>query len=217
MPQPSQVEDVLVEVEPEAEIELPLTIAVSTARLEEPALPAGLSAIALGGLESGDVDESLELDVPLSEHDGLELDLDQELDAQAFSLDADVEAGILAATQEWGDDVMTEGELGELLRATAAAVITGETLGITPAPDRDALEVLPVAEPEPVPAPAASDDEPPAFTETQPMAVAPSGSEPPRPFEHLAEAPRPQPVETVQLSAEPPASVAIAGDDSPGK
>ena len=80
-----------------------------------------------------------------------------------FSLDADVEAGILAATQEWGDDVMTEGELGELLRATASAVIAGETLGITPAPERDAPEVLPVAEPEPVPAPAASDDEPPAF------------------------------------------------------
>ena len=199
LPQPSQVEDVLVEVEPEAEIELPLTIAVSTARLEEPALPADFSAIDLGGLESGDVDETLDLAVSLSEHDGLELDLDQELDAQTFSLDADVEAGILAATQEWGDDVMTEGELGELLRATAAAVITGETLGITPAPDRDAFEVLSVAEPEHVPAPAAFDDEPLALTETQPMAAAPSAPEPPRPFELVAEAPRPQPAETGQL------------------
>jgi twitching motility protein PilT len=72
------------------------------------------------GTEPPDADEPGSLDI----------DLDQEFEPQPFSLDADVEAGLLAATQEWGDDVMTEGELGELLRATAAAVITGETLGL---------------------------------------------------------------------------------------
>jgi twitching motility protein PilT len=30
-------------------------------------------------------------------------------------------------SSEWGDDVMTEGDLGELLRASAAAIITGES------------------------------------------------------------------------------------------
>ena len=85
-----------------------------------------------------------------------ELDLDQELDAHTFSLDADVEAGILAATQEWGDDVMTEGELGELLRATASAVIAGETLGINAPADSDAPGPSAVAEPEEAPAPPAA-------------------------------------------------------------
>jgi twitching motility protein PilT len=88
----------------------------------------------------------------LSELSGLELDLaqeldlDQELDPRTFSLDADVEAGILAATQEWGDDVMTEGELGELLRATAAAVISGETLGVKSSLDLETHGPVAVAE-----------------------------------------------------------------------
>ena len=33
---------------------------------------------------------------------------------------------LLDAEPEWGDEVMTEGELGELLRASAAAIITGD-------------------------------------------------------------------------------------------
>ena len=37
-----------------------------------------------------------------------------------------MEAEIPAASQEWGEEIMTEGDLGELLRATAAAVIAGE-------------------------------------------------------------------------------------------
>jgi twitching motility protein PilT len=49
---------------------------------------------------------------------------------------AELTASDLAAVdQDWGDDVMTEGELGELLRASAAAIIIGETSGS----DADAL------------------------------------------------------------------------------
>ena len=73
---------------------------------------------------------------------------------------------------------MTEGELGELLRATAAAVITGETLGITPAHEPDASEVLPVAQAEHVPTASAFDDEPLPSLETQWLAAARSEPEP---------------------------------------
>jgi twitching motility protein PilT len=45
----------------------------------------------------------------------------------AFAAESDREAVLIAAMQDWGDDVMTEGDLGELLRASAAAVITGGT------------------------------------------------------------------------------------------
>ena len=204
VPEPSDVEDVLVDVEPEpdGEIELPLTIEV-VPDLEELAPTVGLSGIALSSLEPGEGEESVELDVTLSEHAGLELDLDQdldldqefdldqELDAHAFSLDADVEAGILAATQEWGDDVMTEGELGELLRATASAVIAGETLGINAPPDSDAPGPAAVAEPEEAPAPpaAAYEEERAVSAEEQPITAAAAEPEPPLPVEPLGEAP----------------------------
>ena len=106
---------------------------------------------------------------------------DQELDAHTFSLDADVEAGILAATQEWGDDVMTEGELGELLRATASAVIAGETLGINAPLDSDAPGPSAVAEPEEAPAPpaAAYEEERAVSAEEQPITAAAAEPEPP--------------------------------------
>jgi hypothetical protein len=48
---------------------------------------------------------------------------------------------------------MTEGELGELLRATASAVIAGETLGINAPADSDAPGPSAVAEPEEASAP----------------------------------------------------------------
>ena len=146
------VEDVLVDSEPDDEIELPFTIEVSPDREEELAQAAELPVADLPGLESGNGEDSVELDVALSDLSGLEfdlaqeLDLDQELDPRTFSLDADVEAGILAATQEWGDDVMTEGELGELLRATAAAVISGETLDIKSSLDIETHGPVAVAE-----------------------------------------------------------------------
>jgi twitching motility protein PilT len=187
--EPAHVEDVLVDSEPDADLERPFTIEVSPDQLEEPVPAAGLSDIALTDLDSGDDEESIELDVPLTEYSALELDLaqefdlDQDLDANTFSLDADVEAGILAATQEWGDDVMTEGELGELLRATAAAVITGETLGRAGV-DLDAPVPSAVAEPE--------------GEVTEPAAVA---------FVD-------EPVAPVEPPAEPAASVAIAGEVS---
>ena len=219
--EPTPVEEVLIDSELNAEIELPFTIEVSPVRLEEPAPAAGPSAIALSDFaagdngDNGDNGESIELDVPLSEHSGLELDLtqeldldqafdlDQDLDAHAFSLDADVEAGILAATQEWGDDVMTEGELGELLRATAAAVITGETLG-NPGPDLDTARPAAVAEPEEdvtEPEPVVSIEEQPA-EEEQPAAAAAASA--------------PESVAPVEPPAEPAVNIAIAGDVSRG-
>ena len=59
---------------------------------------------------------------------GLELDLDQDLNAPRapHPRRRRSRAGILGGTHDWHDDVMTEGELGELLRATAPAVIAGE-------------------------------------------------------------------------------------------
>ncbi len=221
-PEPLQVEDLLVDSEPEAEIELPVTIEVSTVLIEESPLSDDLHGIALDGFESVDVEdeESVELDLALSEHSGLELDLDQELDSQTFSLDADVEAGILAATQEWGDDVMTEGELGELLRATAAAVITGETLGITPAHEPDASEVLPVAQAEHAPTASAFDPTALAFdndplpsVETHWLAAARSEPEPLRSIEQGAAAPPSERIDTAHASAgAPAANGADAGD-----
>jgi twitching motility protein PilT len=72
---------------------------------------------------------SFEATPPAAEETAIDMDVEPEFDAQPFSLESDLDAEILAATQDWGDDLMTEGELGELLRATAAAVITGEAAG----------------------------------------------------------------------------------------
>ena len=170
-----------------------MTIEVSADRFEDSADVSDLLVLLWATLESVSGDESVELDVALPEPSGLELDLDQELDAEAFSLDADVEAGILAATQEWGDDVMTEGDLGELLRATASAVITGETLGITPTREADARTRPAVAESEDVTAPpaAAFEEQPVILTEVpeeQPMAAGAIEPEPAGPVEIVAEA-----------------------------
>jgi twitching motility protein PilT len=217
--EPAQVEDVLADFEADAEIDLPFTIEVSPGQLEEPALAAGPSGMALTDLESGhDGDgahdeESIDLDGPISEHSGLELgiaqefDLDQDLDVHAFSLDADVEAGILAATQEWGDDVMTEGELGELLRATAAEVIAGETFGKSGV-EVEAADVSAVAEPAEVviePAAVAFVEEPVASDE-QAVSVE---------EEPAAAAGVPEPVESIETPAEPSATVVIAANLSP--
>ena len=51
------------------------------------------------------------------------------LDDEVFVLDQDtiVAGAQIGSGQDWTDDVMTEGELGELLRASAAAIITGES------------------------------------------------------------------------------------------
>jgi twitching motility protein PilT len=56
----------------------------------------------------------------------IDIDSDRDLAEQLTSLDAEFEGGMLGGSHDWHDDVMTEGELGELLRATAAAVIAGE-------------------------------------------------------------------------------------------
>ena len=56
----------------------------------------------------------------------IDIDSDRDLAEELTSLDAEFEGGMLGGSQDWHDDVMTEGELGELLRATAAAVIAGE-------------------------------------------------------------------------------------------
>jgi twitching motility protein PilT len=204
--EPAHVEDVLVDSEPDPDIERPFTIEVSPDRFEEP-VPAGLSAIALADLDSGDDEESIEL--PLTEHSDVELDLaqeldlDQHLDADTFSLDADVAAGILAATQAWGHDVMTEGELGELLRATAAAVITGETLGKSRT-SPDAPVPAAVAEPEEEVAEPAAD----AFVEEPVVSIE---------EEPAAAASAPEQVAPIEPPAEPAASVAAAGNVSPEK
>ena len=76
----------------ESPIDLPLTIEVSTARIGQSPLSADLHSIALGSFESVDEEDAVELDVALSEHSGLEFDLDEELDSQTSNLDADVEA-----------------------------------------------------------------------------------------------------------------------------
>ena len=63
---------------------------------------------------------------PSEESYSIEIDSDGDLAEELTSIDAEFEGGMLAGAQDWNDDVMTEGELGELLRATAAAVIAGE-------------------------------------------------------------------------------------------
>jgi len=73
-------------------------------------------------------------DLPLSEYDADDEigeptsidDPDRDFAEELLNAEPDYEGAALAGGQDWGDDVMTEGELGELLRATAAAVIAGE-------------------------------------------------------------------------------------------
>jgi twitching motility protein PilT len=138
--------------------------------VEPEPLPVAAHEEAAGPAPADDVLTALEPDAEIEEPFSIEVSPEwleeparaADLDAHAFDLDADVEAGILAATQEWGDDVMTEGELGELLRAAAAEVIAGETLGRTGV-DLEAESPLTVAEPEEEaaqPAAAASTPEP---------------------------------------------------------
>ena len=201
IPEPAQAEEVILEAEPEAEIEVPLLLEVSTGEPADSAFTEGFSVISLDDLDSGDAGQPVELHISPSEYAGLELDLDSPLEEQTLRLDADVEAGILAATEEWGDDVMTEGELGELLRATAAAVITGETLGIPPAHDTDESEAPFAAEPEPpvAEAPSTFADEEIRFAEpvavvSEPVPVPEPEPELPTPIELVAETVAPEPV-----------------------
>jgi hypothetical protein len=56
----------------------------------------------------------------------LDLDSDRDFVEELTSIDSEFDGGMLGGSHDWHDDVMTEGELGELLRATAAAVIAGE-------------------------------------------------------------------------------------------
>jgi len=65
-------------------------------------------------------------DQPSEEPYSLDIDSDSDLAEELTSIDAEFEGGMLGGAHAWNDDVMTEGELGELLRATAAAVIAGE-------------------------------------------------------------------------------------------
>ena len=131
--EPVQEEAILIHSDVEESLELPVMVEAAPEAIEEAPAMADLAPdIGLGSAARDEaIDEPLVIDAPEpAEQSTFELDLDRELDPQPFSLDADVEAGLLAATQEWGDDVMTESELGELLRATASAVITSETFGL---------------------------------------------------------------------------------------
>ena len=56
----------------------------------------------------------------------IDIDSDRDLAEELLTIDAEFEGSMLGGSHDWHDDVMTEGELGELLRATAAAVIAGE-------------------------------------------------------------------------------------------
>ena len=68
--------------EPDAEIELPLIDRSRRPPFDESPLTVGLSGYLHSTSRAREGEESVELDVTLSEHAGLELDLDQELDAQ---------------------------------------------------------------------------------------------------------------------------------------
>jgi twitching motility protein PilT len=63
---------------------------------------------------------------PFEEPYSIDLDSDREIAEELLAIDADFEGGLFGDSHDWHDDVMTEGELGELLRATATAVIAGE-------------------------------------------------------------------------------------------
>jgi twitching motility protein PilT len=95
---------------------------------------------------------SVELDLShLVEDEGseepysLDLDSDRDLVDELTGIDTEFDGGMLGGSHEWHDDVMTEGELGELLRATAAAVIAGE-IGPEPSPASFAQAEMPTAE-----------------------------------------------------------------------
>jgi twitching motility protein PilT len=75
----------------------------------------------------------------------LDLDSDRDLVEELTSIDSEFDGGMLGGSHDWHDDVMTEGELGELLRATAAAVIAGE-IGPEPSPASFAQGDMPTAE-----------------------------------------------------------------------
>ena len=73
------------------------------------------------------LDRQSEFDrAPFEESYSIDLDSDRDVAEELLTIDADFEGSMLGASHDWHDDVMTEGELGELLRATAAAVIAGE-------------------------------------------------------------------------------------------
>ena len=75
----------------------------------------------------------------------LDLDSDRDFVEELTSIDSELDGGMLGGSHDWHDDVMTEGELGELLRATAAAVIAGE-IGPEASPAGFARPDMPTAE-----------------------------------------------------------------------
>ena len=165
-------DDIWLEVRRRAK-QIPIPAAVPSAAKEAPqesaeavsaaATEPRTEAISMDHTESPAADQPDETPAAAIHGDDGEADQPDE-----FVLSA--EQDLMPADGEWTDDVMTEGELGELLRASAAAVITGDV------PDESDLEpVLAFDEPEdcnveeepvddvaaeadvPVPAPAMSD------------------------------------------------------------
>lgn len=173
-------------------------------------------AVAEAGMiaESNPKAETLDMpldDLPLSPYyaepdagEALSIDdQDRDLAEELLTIETDYEGAPLAGAQDWGDDVMTEGELGELLRATAAAVIAGE---ITPedAVDVDAVAREFVAEP-----PAAEEWVAPPAAIIEPAVIEPvlvESYEPARPVAMIA-------VESHE-PARPLAAVAIESHES---
>jgi twitching motility protein PilT len=89
---------------------------------EEPAEPA-FEPVAASAAEA-DLEPALEI----LQDDPLDLPMAEEAPAMHDET-LDHVAGVLVSEQAWGDDVMTEGDLGELLRASAAAMIADEAGG----------------------------------------------------------------------------------------
>ena len=96
----------------------------------EPVEPARNEAIEI---EDDETHEAFTASVPLEE------------EVLGFDQDAAATEPHLVTADGWGDDIMTEGDLGELLRASASAIITGETSGesFDFAPDLDSRPAVP--------------------------------------------------------------------------
>jgi hypothetical protein len=103
--------------------------ALETMATDEPGEEVGVAADLAAEPLAVELDLSHLMDdhEPRSEESySIDIDSDRDLAEELTSLDAGFDGGMLGGSHDWHDDVMTEGELGELLRATAAAVIAGE-------------------------------------------------------------------------------------------
>ena len=114
--------------EPASEFDEPL--AVESVLSEEPAQDFSAPA---DDMTPEPLSVELDLTPLMDDHEqaseesySIDIDSDGDLAEELTSIDAEFEGGMLGGAEDWNDDVMTEGELGELLRATAAAVIAGE-------------------------------------------------------------------------------------------